>query len=79
MTRDYATITADTFWVKTIVPYTEDPEIRLYTVDSSDLSALVADIEDPVHGEKLVDIKAAPDHDGSVDATDYSTEPEGSE
>jgi len=54
---DYKEITAEKFRAKTIVPTVEDPRIHIYELDAGDVSAFMADMNDPVHGEEIVDIE----------------------
>lgn len=58
---NYDTITAEMYRVKTLVPYTEESELRIYEVSSDDLSGFVVDMNNPEHGEEVVNITAIED------------------
>lgn len=62
---DHQTVDLACAVVVTLVPYTEDPEVRQYTAESeAELMELLDRIEDPAHAERVLDITV-------VDATDW--------
>jgi len=55
---DYESIEIDHATVTTMVPYTEEPEYREYSVSSgAELETLLFQMEDPAHAERVVDVE----------------------
>ena len=62
MMYDYESVTADKYRCKTLVDAGE-PELRVYVIDSADLSEFVTSMRDPQHGEEIINVE--PVHDGT--------------
>lgn len=56
--RNYDVVTAPaTFTVLTVVPYTDEPEYREYTVPSDELPMFLAEMADEQHAERVVTVE----------------------
>ena len=57
MREDYDVVTAPpVFTVLTVASYADEPEYREYEVASDELPMFLMEMDDPQHGERVVDV-----------------------
>lgn len=59
--QNYKATQTEVYTVKTIVPYSDEPELRTYEIENSDLSDFLATVDLAAHAETVVDITPAVD------------------
>jgi len=57
-THDYQVLDADRYEATTVIPHSDDAEVRRYTLTAEELSTFIAEIDDPEIAETVVGVSA---------------------